>query len=93
MIVLKLGSTGPQVRDLQQLLNLKLPVPPLLKVDGIFGPKTRARVVMFQSQAKLVPDGIVGRFTSEALVGEILTALLLGPQRRGRPMTIRHPVA
>ena len=40
--------------------NSLLTEQPPLKVDGIFGPKTQARVIAFQKQAKLAPDGIVG---------------------------------
>jgi peptidoglycan hydrolase-like protein with peptidoglycan-binding domain len=79
MILLKRGMSGPKVRDLQVMLNLQVPSLPLLEVDGIFGPKTYARVVMFQNQAGLVPDGIVGPFTTKALVGTVLTALNSGP--------------
>jgi len=75
-----MGSSGPHVRDLQEMLNLAVPLPPLLEVDGIFGPKTSARVVMFQKQApRLVPDGIVGPLTSKALLGAVLSDLGAGP--------------
>ncbi len=47
------GMTGGEVRYLQSLL-------PGCKVDGSFGPKTRAFVVMFQSAAGLTADGVVG---------------------------------
>lgn len=57
------------------LLNKTVPVPPLLTVDGIFGPKTGARVVMFQKQTGLVPDGIVGPKTGMALAGAVLNVL------------------
>jgi hypothetical protein len=39
-----------------------------LKIDGIFGPKTRAAAVAFQKKAELKPDGIVGRKTWFSLV-------------------------
>ena len=59
--MLQMGSRGPQVTKLQGDLNKLLPfeVPPL-KLDGIFGPKTRARLVTFQSRNGLRPDGIAG---------------------------------
>jgi len=41
-------------------------VPPLA-VDGIFGARTQASVIAFQRQFALVPDGIVGPITWEAL--------------------------
>ena len=73
--MLQIGSFGQDVRDLQESLNLTMPLQPLLIVDGIFGPKTNARVVTFQQRAGLVPDGIVGPKTSKALVGAVLNAL------------------
>jgi peptidoglycan hydrolase-like protein with peptidoglycan-binding domain len=76
MTVIKIGMSGPNVCDLQQMLNLKVAEPPLLKVDGIFGPKTKARVVKFQAGNRLVADGIVGPLTSKALVGAVLIATL-----------------
>ena len=79
--MLKVGSSGQDVRDLQEMLNLAVLLQPLLTVDGVFGPKTNARVVLFQRQAKLVPDGIVGPKTSKALVGAVLAALA-GPGNR-----------
>jgi hypothetical protein len=59
--MLQMGSRGSQVTKLQGDLNRLLPfeVPPL-KLDGIFGPKTRARLVTFQSRNTLRPDGIAG---------------------------------
>ena len=38
-----------------------------MKVDGIFGPKTRAAVVAFQKAHGLKPDGLVGPKTTAAL--------------------------
>ena len=40
---------------------------PLLKVDGVFGAKTEARVREFQRNNGLVPDGVVGNLTRAAL--------------------------
>jgi peptidoglycan hydrolase-like protein with peptidoglycan-binding domain len=71
---LKQGSQGPDVRRLQEALNaIKLPpIPGLanqpLQVDGIFGPKTRGRVIQFQKTAGLDADGIVGPKTANALL-------------------------
>lgn len=69
---LALYSQGEQVRQLQELLNSFLTEQPPLKVDGIFGPKTQARVIAFQKQAKLAPDGIVGPMTTKSLVASVL---------------------
>lgn len=62
------GSTGPDVKDLQNRLNQSPPTAlPPLSVDGIFGPKTAARVREFQRQRGLQVDGIVGPKTWAAL--------------------------
>jgi len=63
--ILKVGSTGDDVKVLQSLLNF-LPASitgPDLVVDGIFGPKTQAAVKMFQTYFGLNSDGIVGQNT------------------------------
>lgn len=66
--MLSSGATGSDVVDLQSRLNNSPPskLPPL-DADGIFGPKTRARVVEFQTSKGLVADGIVGPKTWAAL--------------------------
>lgn len=69
------GSTGPNVRLVQTLLNFLGAQPPL-DVDGIFGPKTRAAVIAFQTQSRLVADGKVGPLTGQALAGGTLAAFL-----------------
>jgi hypothetical protein len=55
------------VQLLQQALNFSKLHPPALKDDGIFGAKTRARVVEFQMRQKLQVDGIVGNQTHSEL--------------------------
>ncbi len=57
---IRFGSTGPSVRNCQYLLNLRLPLQPLLVVDGQFGAVTADRVRKFQMTRQLVVDGIVG---------------------------------
>lgn len=57
--LLKRGSKGDAVRELQTILKIT--------VDGDFGPKTEAAVKAFQKSKKLVADGIVGPYTWEAL--------------------------
>lgn len=54
--ILSFGSNGPDVANLQLLLNhhLGLPRRPLVP-DGIFGPLTRARVIEFQTLNRLWP--------------------------------------
>ncbi len=62
--ILKTGSTGQQVSELQNNLN-KLGYN--LVVDGIFGKNTENAVKDFQSKNNLVFDGIVGDKTKEAI--------------------------
>jgi peptidoglycan hydrolase-like protein with peptidoglycan-binding domain len=59
--MLRFGSQGTQVKTLQAALNIwSGRSPPVLVEDGIFGPKTRMKVVEYQVATDLVPDGIVG---------------------------------
>ena len=62
---LKMGSTGEQVKILQNRLNeLGYSVG---TADGIFGAKTRNAVIAFQKDNGLAADGIVGQKTIEKL--------------------------
>ena len=65
---LKQPSNGTQVKLLQNVLNeigkLSSPLTP----DGSFGGKTKSAVQLFQKNAKLVPDGIVGSNTWKELL-------------------------
>ncbi|MBS1830661.1 MAG: peptidoglycan-binding protein [Acidobacteria bacterium] len=74
-MMLRIGSTGADVRNLQELLNFSIPFQPLLVLDGIFGPKTNQRVIAFQKQNGLMADGIAGPMTGKALVGRVLQTL------------------
>ena len=58
------GTSGPCVAELQYLLNSR---GANLSVDGIFGSLTTAAVRAFQSNHRLVVDGIVGPQTKGAL--------------------------
>lgn len=59
-MLLKVGSTGAQVKELQRSLSLK--------DDGIFGIDTLKAVKNFQSKNGLVSDGIVGNRTWDVLL-------------------------
>jgi Putative peptidoglycan binding domain len=72
--VLAMGMVGTDVADLQAALNYHLPPPapphtppgpdrPPLKVDGIFGVKTDARLREFQRLNHLTVDGKAGPIT------------------------------
>ena len=58
-MVLKKGSKGKQVKELQEFLGIT--------ADGDFGPGTEAAVKSWQSKNGLVADGIVGPKTWDAM--------------------------
>jgi hypothetical protein len=58
-MVLKKGSRGDEVKQIQVALGLK--------ADGIFGTKTENAVIKFQKENGLYPDGVVGKKTLDAL--------------------------
>ena len=65
MEVLRFGSRGPMVEFLQNILiKLNLYTG---EIDGRFGTETQNAVISFQRQNNLVPDGIVGFRTWNAL--------------------------
>ncbi len=64
-MLLKQGSVGPEVVELQRRLKeLNLYTGNL---DGDFGPGTRIAVVAFQQKVGLIPDGLAGPQTLAAL--------------------------
>lgn len=65
--VLKVGSRGSAVGNLQRGLNRVFPRYSRLKVDGIFGSATAAVVKTFQRKAGLTVDGVVGPVTRAKL--------------------------
>lgn len=65
---LSIGMSGPDVRLNQQALNKAGgSTLPRLAEDGIFGPKTHARVIEFQRTRGLKADGVIGPMTRAAL--------------------------
>src|SRR5678815_5297062 len=68
---LAIGSSGQKVRELQSALNALPTIHPRLVVDGIFGPKTRTRVLEFQKQRNLKVDGVAGPLTWTALIAAL----------------------
>ncbi|MGI1657383.1 MAG: glycosyl hydrolase family 18 protein [Desulfitobacterium sp.] len=65
MRILRRGSRGNDVSEVQARLSEQgyLPGP----IDGIFGVRTEAAVKQFQRDRSLIPDGIVGPLTYNAL--------------------------
>lgn len=66
MAILKKGSKGNDVKNLQQQLN-KNGAKPKLQIDGDFGPLTEAALKAFQKKSKLGVDGKAGDKTIAAL--------------------------
>jgi len=58
-MLLKKGSKGEQVKELQKALGIA--------ADGMFGPGTEKSVISFQKANGLTADGIVGQKTWEVL--------------------------
>lgn len=65
--ILKIGSTGAEVKKLQRNMNRVFPAYSKLVVDGIYGNATANVIKNFQRRARLTPDGIVGPLTRSAL--------------------------
>ena len=65
--LLLVGTSGPDVKELQSRLNRAIPAVPTLKEDGIFGPKTKASLLAFQKAQGLKTDGIYGPDTTAVL--------------------------
>lgn len=66
-VVLRPGSSGPFVRDLQLALNNRLNPSPNLIVNGLFTPQTQMALRSFQRANWLEEDGIAGPCTLDAL--------------------------
>ena len=76
IITVQRGSVGSAVKAVQDQANFRGgrgEGPPVLVVDGVFGPKTQQWVAAFQGAAGLVPDGIVGPLTWQALIGGLFS--------------------
>jgi len=73
--LLRWGTVGADVTDLQSLLSLAGHDPG--RVDGEFGWRTRAAVNALQDEAGFTSDGVVGRNTRAALVRAVGVAHLV----------------
>ncbi len=61
--VLQDGTRGPQVRELQRVLNAWYPSVTPLARDGVYGPETEDRVRYLQERAGITVDGVAGSNT------------------------------
>jgi peptidoglycan hydrolase-like protein with peptidoglycan-binding domain len=64
---LKKGDQGAKVKELQELLNKRIPKTQTIKADGVFGDKTEIAVKTVQYQFLLKRDGIAGPLTWKSL--------------------------
>jgi len=67
--VLKNGSTGEAVKELQRFLNATMNLG--LVVDGMFGPHTTTVMKQWQTAHNLVSDGLVGLMTKAAMLASL----------------------
>ena len=80
--VLRRGSTGTAVRELQFYLYLMSAYEssiPAVSIDGSFGAATENAVRAYQRFAKLTVDGVVGRTTWNSLYGKASILRVSGP--------------
>jgi hypothetical protein len=77
MDILRIGSRGTKVIELQKGLNERLKPSPKLVPDGIFGNLTLTAVRKFQADNWLVVDGEVGPCTFNAATGRETYAPIL----------------
>ena len=80
--VLRRGSTGTAVRELQfylYLMSAYEPSIPTVSIDGSFGAATEAAVRAYQRFAGLSVDGVVGRTTWSSLYGKASALRSSGP--------------
>ena len=92
--LLQLGSTGTGVRSLQYYLSFLASyynTIPAVDVDGVFGQSTQAAVIDLQNTFGLVPDGIVGPATWEAMYRAYLGIVGTVPEDYSVSSTIPFP--
>ncbi|MFZ3011694.1 MAG: peptidoglycan-binding protein [Minisyncoccia bacterium] len=65
--VLKNGSRGEAVKELQRFMNAEMNLG--LVMDGILGPKTIAVIMKWQTENSLVSDGLIGPMTKAKMNG------------------------
>src|SRR5437660_706099 len=67
---LHFGSRGPQVLEIQKQLNDYYRDPPLLAENSVYDFPTKQKVMRFQADQALVPDGDAGDITLTLLRGD-----------------------
>jgi hypothetical protein len=70
LLLVKPGSKNEETRAIQQIVNDEGADPPLVE-DGIYGSKTKAAILKWQTENGLVVDGIVGKQTWQWILEEI----------------------
>lgn len=80
--VLKQGSSGSEVKEVQR--RLKLWGYYKGSVDGVFGASTKSAVIAFQKKNGLTADGVVGKSTYKALGMTNSYNLLVGGSSSGQ---------
>lgn len=75
------GDWGPQVREIQ--VKLQQHGYEISKLDGNFGPQTRAAVISFQKDINITADGKVGADTYKKLLGKEMPTLPAGSTKLG----------
>lgn len=76
-VIVRSGSSGQSVRDLQMTLNNRLNPSPNLIINGLFTPQTERAVLAFQRSNWLEMDGIAGPCTLDALYGTEAAPIIL----------------
>lgn len=77
--VIKEGSNGKYVFELQEYINKVsnfFPSIPKVTIDGIFGPKTKNALIIFQRMFNLESDGIAGEITWTTLYNASLGKII-----------------
>ncbi len=76
-VIVRSGSSGQSVRELQIALNNRLNPSPNLIINGLFTPQTERAVLAFQRSNWLEMDGIAGPCTLDALYGTEAAPIIL----------------
>ncbi|MBE3563953.1 MAG: peptidoglycan-binding protein [Hydrogenibacillus schlegelii] len=86
-VTLRRGSSGDDVRRMQQML---VSAGYKVSVDGKFGPQTEATVRQFQKDRGLIADGVVGRQTMTALTTVYAMKQASAPMQTASPRSGSH---